>query len=331
MALDAHFYDDYVPGLPCEVQMREERRVAGARRLLFNFRGVRGMTAPALLFIPERASAAQPAPAVIFLHGIGQKKAFLDRIAPFFVQAGFAIGCFDQYTRGERRLSRGTPVWKHAVAFRRRAALTVLETRRFVDVLSTRPEIDPERIYLVGASYGAITGAVAAAMEPRIKAAVLTYGGGNLCSLFQSREVRKALGWKAVEASWIAAWWLAPAEPTRYVARVSPRPLLFQNGLHDGLIPTPAAQALFRTALPPKLMTWYDSDHVGLDQQHTLAVLDEGISWLRRVDRKRTEGGTQNGAGTPLSRLIPAMPRGIVRPVDAGPDAPGGAIGAFEK
>lgn len=290
--MDRHFYDGYDPTLSCELRIRHQEIRPDYRRVDFTFTGVRGTAIPTLLALPHIARTPPPYPCIVFLHGIGQKKKFLDVIASRFTDAGFAIACFDQYTRGERRLPRDSSYVEQARAFRRRAALTVIEARRLLDCLGRRGDIDQRRFYLVGASYGAITGAVAAALDRRFRAVGLCYGGGDFRKLLPSREVRRVLGRWSVPVAWIVAWWLAPADPVRYVAMISPRPVLFQNGTHDSLIPTEAAKALYTAARAPKHITWYDSDHVGLDRAHTVRVLEEVTRWLLEQDAQfRADAG----------------------------------------
>ena len=281
---DAHFYDGYSPYIPLNDYVRSDETREDYRRIDFVFDGLSGQAVPTLLARP--IVKEKPFPCIIFLHGIGQKKDFLDEIAVPFVEAGFAICSFDQYTRGERDLGDVGPV-KGMLALRRRAALNVIETRRLVDYLETRRDIDPDRIYLVGARFGAITGSTAAAFEPRLQAAVLMYGGGNIRKLLTSKAARAELG----DATWLVAelgaFLLAPADPVKHVAEISPRPILFQNGTHDQLIPNEAAEALHNAALEPKEIIWYDSDHVGLDREQTFQVIDELIAWLVETDSAR--------------------------------------------
>lgn len=245
-------------------------------RTKLSFEGIAGERVPTLLVRPKGNG---PFPCVIFLHGIGQKKEFLDDICEPFLNAGYAMVTFDQYTRGERRLKESN--WLNgAMALRRRGALTVIETRRLVDYLVNRPDIAADRLYLVGASYGAITGSTAAAFEPRIRAVVLTYGGGDLRRLFASKEATKELGrWTGLVAC-LSAYVMAPGDPIQYIKGISPRPVLFQNGTHDSLIPTESAKALYEAAAEPKEIVWYDSDHIGLDWKHAVRVLNETIAWL---------------------------------------------------
>lgn len=81
---------------------------------------------------------------------------------------------------------------KNLLALRDQLRQAELDTAQLVKVLRSSPDlsplanggpaptIDPERIAYVGDSLGAIEGAVAAAIEPRVKAWTLNVGGGGL-------------------------------------------------------------------------------------------------------------------------------------------------------
>ncbi len=285
---DARFFDDYDPAAPLDVVLRESEKKADYRLEDLVFDGVPGLDVPTLLALPLEEDG--PYPCIIFLHGIGQSRGFLEDIAAPYTKEGFAFVSFDQYTRGERKLDSENPL-VDALALRRRCALNVIETRRLVDYLVTRSDIDADRIYLIGASFGAITGATAVAFEPRIAAAVMTYGGGDLRKLLSSRAIESELGLFHGVVVALVAYLTAPADPVKYVGQVAPRPLLFQNGTHDVLISNEAADAFFEAANEPKERTLYDSDHVGLDEEQTRAVLNESLDWIKRVDSERTTLG----------------------------------------
>jgi dienelactone hydrolase len=282
---DAGYYDGYDPRLPLNASVREEKvwpeEEPDYRRIAFTFEGLEGEVVPGVAALPLKGDG--PHPCAVFLHGIGQKKEFLDEIAAPFVDAGFAIVTFDQYTRGERRLKDASKL-DELFALRRRGALTVIETRRLLDYLETRADIAGDRIYMMGASYGAITGSTAAAFDTRFRAVALCYGGANFKLLLDNPEAAEMLGALATPAKVFLSWLLAPGDPAHHVAEIAPRPILFQNGTHDSLIPTPAAQAFYDAASEPKEITWYDSDHVGLDEAHTWEVIHEAIAWLKQQD-----------------------------------------------
>ena len=46
------------------------------------------------------------------------------------------------------------------------------------------------------------------------------------------------------------------------VSRISPRPVLMQNGRKDLLVPSDRAKALYDAAKEPKDIRWYDSGHL---------------------------------------------------------------------
>jgi len=280
-SLDSRYFDGYIREAPLDVRVAEETKTPDYVRTHFYYKGWRGQEVPALLAMPLEHQG--PVPCIIFLHGIGQKKDFLDEIAGPFTKAGFAFASFDQYTRGERRLNDNS-VLAQAKAFRLRPAYTVNDTRRMIDYLETRPDIATNRIYLVGASYGAITGATAAAFDDRLKAAVLIYGGGNVTDLLEAREIAAGVGAWLPLVKILGWYFFGVADPAHYVGKISPRPVYLQNGTNDGLISAPAAKALHDAAREPKKIQWYQGDHVGTDEAAVKQVLQDVLDYLLKVD-----------------------------------------------
>jgi dienelactone hydrolase len=281
---DQRFYAAYHSEAPLKVRTRPHHTKGETKQLGAVFDGVDGIPVPLVSFYPAGKTTA-PFPCVIFLHGIGQNKTFLELIAPHFTARGYAIVCFDQYTRGERRLAPETGKIKKGLAIRRRAALTVMETRRLVDYLQTDSEIAAERIYLVGASFGAMMATIAAAQEPRIAGTALIYGGGDWKCFGDSTLLQQELGPWSTSAAAGAAFLLAPADPVHYAGKLASRPLLIQNGSRDTIVPASAAQALIDAAGKQAQVIWYDSDHVGLDEKHVEVVLNDILAWLDQIDR----------------------------------------------
>jgi dipeptidyl aminopeptidase/acylaminoacyl peptidase len=60
--------------------------------------------------------------------------------------------------------------------------------RRGLDFLETLDFIDRERIGYAGGSMGGIIGAIFIGVEPRVKAAVLAVGGGNMSLMVRESE-----------------------------------------------------------------------------------------------------------------------------------------------
>lgn len=279
---DSAFYSGYDPSLPTNVLVRAEAPTSHSYRVAFTFQGLRGESVPAVLHMPAEPSGRFPC--VVFLHGIGQDKAFVDTIAPAFTSAGFAIVSFDQHMRGERILPETAGTLRAAWAFRQRAAKTVVETRRLVDALAEFPSVARERVYLLGASYGAITGATAMARETRIEGGVLCYGGADIWSLLDSEAAQNEMGVMHLPARLVATWLLSPADPLKCAGRVSERGVLMQNGREDPLIPVRAAEALHSAIVCPKQVVWFEGGHVGEDPFIVERALTDAVEFLRQLD-----------------------------------------------
>lgn len=285
--LDATYFDGYDPAAPLNVEVAEERELPEGQWSKFYFDGFRGERVPAVLLRP--AVATRPLPCVIFLHGIGDDKEFMRRhkLDEPFVKAGYAFVCFDQLMRGERKLKDKSKL-AEAEAFRVRAAHTVGDTRRLVDYVMARTDIATNRIYLVGASYGALVGSTAAAFDQRIRAVGLIYGGGNIQKLLSAEMIRREMrGWGPL-AKTIAWYFGSVFDPVNHVGRISPRPVLLQNGKADTLVAPAAARALHSATKEPKTILWYEGDHLGktrdLDVELATRVLVDALKFLNGVD-----------------------------------------------
>ncbi|HNR32765.1 MAG TPA: alpha/beta fold hydrolase [Candidatus Hydrogenedentes bacterium] len=288
---DRHFYNGYDPGQPLNAEATPPEPVEGTveafgqqlparyRRVRVEFDARPGERVPAILTLPMDAAA--PAPVAVLLHGSHQEKEFVEEICTPFNEAGFAMVCFDQYMRGERRV-RGNFL-EMARAFRERSWKTIHDARRLIDYLQTRSDIDGDRVYLVGASYGAITGTALLAQEDRIKAAVLVVGGGNLRLLAKAPEVRRELpSWLLPFAGPLLAFIVGPAEPLRHAPKVSGIPILMQNGANDGVVIPESGEALYAALGEPKEIRWYPINHPDREDkgEEVVKMLQDGLEWL---------------------------------------------------
>ena len=68
----------------------------------------------------------------------------------------------------------------------------IQDSRRTIDVLAARPEVDPQRIGVVGISMGAMTAATVAGNDSRVwRAGLVLAGGGLLDIIHHARETRE--------------------------------------------------------------------------------------------------------------------------------------------
>jgi dienelactone hydrolase len=238
----------------------------------------RGRTVRAFLVLPPGRG---PFPAVVYAHGSGEDRLAFVGVAAWLVARGAVAITVDQPS------PQGPDPQPDALtALRRqrdRAARSVVDFRRAIDVLVTLPQVDDERIGFVGFSAGARIGAVLAGVERRIKAFVLMSGGARPVEEYVS-VLQPGLRTQASQL-------LRAVDPLRFVREARPAELLFQNGRRDELVPQPALRALAAAARDPKEVRWYQAGH-GLNVQ---AYRDQ-LDWLSK--QLRIAGPPAHGAST---------------------------------
>jgi dienelactone hydrolase len=122
-------------------------------------------------------------PVVIALHGTGGSKANMIALCRKLADAGFIAVAIDGRYHGERKTGKGQSDYEAAIvrAFHGSGEHpfyydTVWDVMRLVDYLSTRDDVDPARIGLIGYSKGGIETYLAAAADPRIAVTVPCIG-----------------------------------------------------------------------------------------------------------------------------------------------------------
>lgn len=255
---------------------------AGFIREEFSFRSNSGDHIPVLAMIPEGATS----PAIILLYGSGMNMKVADKLAESVTQAGFSLFVPEQFGRGLRK-QRGLKSWQKLLAVRHRVLLTIKETYQLTDLLKKRTDIDPQRIYLWGVSFGAMTGCAAIAYDQHLKAAVFTLSGGNLQKIVADTPYRKKIprfSWMKIAAPVLASL-LRPFDPIWHIGQIHPRPVLFQNALYDELIPRSGVDALHQAAGASKEIMWYDNSHNHQSLPSIEQLVRDALTWLSQQDR----------------------------------------------
>lgn len=244
-----------------------------------SFNGGEGRRIPGVFVVAR--DIAGPQPTVMLQHGAGTSKyaVFVRACIDLMASAGFCCMAVDAIGHGDRgdplidALAKDGPAWLRRGTLENVAA-NVVDFRRTVDYLETRPEVDPTRLAYVGSSMGGMLGAVFSAVEPRIKAVVLRCSGSRLAS-------RR---WEQVADPEARQWLRRMSEltdPAAFVGMISPRPLLMLNNLQDEVISVESAEALFNAAGDPKEQRWFPGDHRGNREVHaaeTWSFLSEAVA-----------------------------------------------------
>lgn len=226
------------------------------------YKGAEGQSVPGIFMTSAKPG---PKPAVLLLHGLGGKKEDMKPAAVVLASRGFSVLSIDAAGHGSRPMIDGKPVSQLDIeGMHHLAGETVVDLRRAVDWLQTRPEVDKEKIGYLGVSMGGILGGVFVGEEPRIKAAVLWAAGGNWGTLIATTTHPFAAAFRkngTVDPAKVEAV-MSDVDPLTTIGKFAPRPLLFLNGDHDTVVPSACSEALYAAAANPKERILLPGGHI---------------------------------------------------------------------
>jgi dienelactone hydrolase len=131
----------------------------------------------------------------------------------------------------------------------------IRELRRAIDFLGSLPGVDPSRIAFVGHSMSAMHGADLAAVDHRVKAAVLMAPHATMTDwVFAGYGLEKSTepGYRAAMSSF---------DPLAFVPYSSPTALFFEFARDDLFVPVAVSRTLYDAASEPKQIGWYGGGH----------------------------------------------------------------------
>jgi dienelactone hydrolase len=236
-----------------------------------------GERVDAMLVIPPGKG---PFPGVVYLHGTGGDRTEL--LVPATWIAARGVVAMTITMPDQAPATTGTPTEKLA-AQRKAAVATVIAARRAVDVLQSLPQVDDERIALVGWSSGARVGAIVAGVDDRINAFDLLSAGSPPIEEYAS-QAPAALR-PTIEQE------LGAVDPLRWVKLARPQTILLQNGKNDEVVPRAALDALAAAAGKAAEVRWYDQGHAPSN-----AAWADQLDWT--ADRLGVAGPIVKGAAT---------------------------------
>ena len=149
-------------------------------------------------------------------------------------------------------------------------------------MLAANDRVDPERLGLVGWSFGGRLGALVAGVDDRIRATALMSAGAAPVSEYVAAAPEELQD--DVESV------LTPIDPLSRIGAAEGE-ILLQAGRSDSVVPRDALQALADAAPEVARLRWYGAEH-DLDDQARREQLD----WL--ADRLAISGPPVAGAET---------------------------------
>lgn len=176
--------------------------------------------------------------------------------------------------------AKGLAVVAQVPAIRRALFDTPPAVSLALDYLLTRPDVDSTRVELVGASFGSPFATIAAARDQRVTRLWLAHGGGDTYALI-ARGLEKDIPFAparvpvAVLANVLAN---GPRfTPEKWIAQVSPRPVVMLNALDDEKIPRTSVELLYAAAGEPKELVWLPGQHMQGNRPEVLERLVEAV------------------------------------------------------
>ncbi len=225
---------------PPRVHVTPEEEAEAGRALLGKidtiFRASDGTTLRGW-YAPSRTGAA-----VVLTHGLGANRVAVLPEAEELAARGYGVLLFDSRAHGDSDGDHCT--WGD----HERRDLTAA-----LDWITARPEVDRDRVGVLGFSIGGITAALLAPTDAREHALVLEATGTAL-----GEQIRNESKWGAASRE-PELWQLRrdgidvdAIDPVHALAVAAPRPVLFVAGQNDPFVPESTTNTVFAAAPEPK-------------------------------------------------------------------------------
>jgi dienelactone hydrolase len=235
--------------VPLDIETTEIVECGEYRRERLVFDTEAAMSVPAFLLVPH--ARREPGPAVLAIHGHGAGKSLVcgverggdgDDYAHQLALAGYVVLAPDLRGFGER--ADWTPDDKYHCDWNLVSATmagvvplqrNLWDLQRALDVLAGHSLVDPGRIGAAGLSYGGTCTLFLAALDLRVKAAIVS-------GYFSSWRAAHKVPWNMC-GSQVMPGQLGRLEHVDLGALIAPRPLLVESGIEDLIFPVDAARA----------------------------------------------------------------------------------------
>ena len=238
----------------------------------------KGGPVAAYLVVPKSKG---PFAAVLFGHwGNGTRAEFIPE-AKIYARAG-AVSLIPDYP-----WDRPSP-WRKTVDHFDRPELdreaeiqAVIDLRRGVDLLLTRPDVDAQRLAYVGHSYGAQWGSILSAVDKRMKTSILMAGVAEIGDIFLRNndpslvDLRKARPAGQLEKY---SQVTGDIDAVHFIRHAAPIPLLLQFANYEQYFDKTSMEHYVAAASEPKKVVYYDTGHDLNDPQ----ALEDRYKWLAK-------------------------------------------------
>ncbi|MDI9394926.1 MAG: alpha/beta hydrolase [Euryarchaeota archaeon] len=194
----------------------------------------------ALLRIPANSSSSSPG--IILLPGAGVSKEGEQGLAVELSKMGYATLTLDQRNQGSINFDRDLELFK--AGLEPLEYFMVYDVLKAVDIFSAQPEINPEKLAVLGESNGGKFAIIACALEPSLKGVI-----GISTSGYGTEEIDPA---RVTDSG--AYQFYHSVDPDTYLSTLPPSKLVMIHSFNDTVIPHEFALRTFAFAKEPKVM-----------------------------------------------------------------------------
>ncbi len=239
-------------------------------------------TVPAFVYLPRQQEGGKQIPAVLCLHILSGNRELMELVCSALASRGIAGMTFPLPYYGERGPEAGPRV----LLSDPRSLIQAIhqawaDIRRAVDILGTRPEIDPNKISILGISFGGIVAVGAAAEEPRFWRVLPILAGGDLPTIIEhapeARALREAFAQMPPEKRKRFLALLQSVDPLRYAEKLRPKAeagrVWMINATEDEVIPRECTERLAQALGIAEQVWWLE----GVGHYTSLSKLPEVV------------------------------------------------------
>ena len=246
----------HMPGTP-KVVSTEKHEGYTLERMILDLNGMEAV--PALLLIPDKRAARAPGLLYIHWHGgmyeLGKEMllkgvSVAPAYAPACAEKGIVTLAIDSWCFGERKHEKvgrtgeenafKEMLWKGRVLY----GMMMFDEFRAFDYLAHRPEVDPQRLGVLGMSMGSTKAWWLAALEPRVKVCM------DVCCLTDFEELIKADGLSGHGIYYYVPSLLKHFQTAEINELIVPRAHLSVNGRLDELTPPKGVEKIRDYLMP---------------------------------------------------------------------------------
>jgi alpha-beta hydrolase superfamily lysophospholipase len=242
-----------------------------------------GLKLSGVVHVPDDVRPGERRPAFMVLHGFGSNKSSSNTMEPTRIlnRMGYVVLRFDMRGCGESEAERG-----HLICLEQ-----LEDTSNALTFLTKHPAVDPNRIAVVGSSFGGAVAVYTGGVDPRVAAVISNGGWGDGERKFRGQHpgeawkkfaemLEKGKGYRAKhgkpmmvprydivpipphlrtnlaeqsiqDITWDTAQSMYDFRADDVVGKIAPRPLLLLHSSNDSVTPTEQSIEMFKRAGHP--------------------------------------------------------------------------------